>query len=120
MRRHAYDQVGAIREHAIVGIGDAKVEFSKAALAAGLPIVFGATVDEAYKVLEEWEPHSFDGPIAGGHAQFALGYDAQGIIVQNSWSYDWGVGGFAILSWDCWVRQCRDLRVIELVERATT
>ena len=38
--------------------------------------------------------------VLGGHAVLICGYDQDGIYIQNSWSPDWGLYGFAILSWE--------------------
>jgi hypothetical protein len=40
------------------------------------------------------------GSIRGYHAIAALGYNAQGLIIENSWGAGWGNGGFATLGWD--------------------
>jgi len=38
----------------------------------------------------------------GGHAFALVGFNRRGFIVQNSWSADWGLKGFAILAYDDW------------------
>lgn len=40
------------------------------------------------------------GSILGYHAVAALGYDASGITIENSWGTGWGNHGFAKLGWD--------------------
>jgi len=35
----------------------------------------------------------------GGHGILICGYDDNGIYIQNSWGSNWGLYGFAILSW---------------------
>lgn len=48
---------------------------------------------------------------AGGHAFAVVGYTQKGFLIQNSWGQDWGINGFALLTyddwlenaWDCWV-----------------
>lgn len=35
----------------------------------------------------------------GGHAVLVVGYDKNGVYIQNSWSKAWGSKGFAILPW---------------------
>ena len=49
-----------------------------------------------------------DSEIVGGHAFALIGYTADGFIVQNSWGQDWGFHGFAILSYEDWVRNGTD------------
>lgn len=48
----------------------------------------------------------------GGHAVLLCGYDLEGIYIQNSWSEDWGIYGFAILSWKQFNEQIMDAMVI--------
>ena len=45
---------------------------------------------------------------AGGHAFAIVGYDEHGFLVQNSWGTDWGDRGFAILTYDDWLRSAYD------------
>lgn len=44
----------------------------------------------------------------GGHAFALVGYTVDGFIVQNSWGPDWGYCGFAVLSYEDWVRNGSD------------
>src|SRR5207244_1196303 len=39
------------------------------------------------------------GPIRGYHEVLALGYDASGVLIENSWGTTFGDNGFARLSW---------------------
>jgi hypothetical protein len=41
----------------------------------------------------------------GGHAVLVCGYDKDGIYIQNSWSKDWGLWGFGLLSWKQVIKQ---------------
>ena len=59
-------------------------------------------------------------PVEGGHAKhpghaFAIvGYDRTGFLVQNSWGPGWGSHGYAILSYDDWLRNAMDCWVAQL------
>jgi len=59
-------------------------------------------------------------PVKGGNAQhpghaFAIvGYNETGFLIQNSWGTDWGSYGYAILSYDDWVRNAMDCWVAQL------
>jgi hypothetical protein len=44
----------------------------------------------------------------GGHAFAIVGYDETGFIVQNSWGPGWGLRGFAVLSYDDWLKNGYD------------
>lgn len=64
-------------------------------------------------------------PITGGHAFALVGYDKRGFVLQNSWGRDWGLGGFAILTYEDWVEHGFDtwacaLGVPKLPEEATS
>ncbi|MFZ3000973.1 MAG: C1 family peptidase [Undibacterium umbellatum] len=51
---------------------------------------------------------------AGGHAFALLGYTDQGFVVQNSWGRDWGLQGFAILTYDDWLVNGSDAWTVSL------
>ena len=50
----------------------------------------------------------------GGHAVLLVGYNDQGVFIQNSWSAKWGVHGFAILNWDMFKSQFHNGMIIEV------
>lgn len=43
--------------------------------------------------------------LLGGHAVLCCGYNEDGVIIQNSWSYKWGQYGFALITWDEFSRE---------------
>jgi len=49
-----------------------------------------------------------------GHAFAIVGYNEKGFLVQNSWGTDWGSYGYAILSYDDWLRNAMDCWVAQL------
>lgn len=53
----------------------------------------------------DWKP---DIDIKGGHAFALVGYSSQGFVLQNSWGQDWGLSGFAILTYDDWLANGSD------------
>ncbi len=69
-------------------------------------------------------PASFRGiweiPLLDGHAQhpghaFAVvGYNEAGFLIQNSWGTDWGSYGYAILTYEDWLRNAMDCWVAQL------
>ena len=74
----------------------------KAALASGLPVIFGFSVPDYFEsdaIAESgWVPFpSKAAKIIGGHAVCAIGYDDRAetpfVWVRNSWGASWGLGG---------------------------
>lgn len=49
-----------------------------------------------------------DKGITGGHAFAIVGYTEHGFIIQNSWGVDWGQMGFALLTYEDWVKNGDD------------
>ncbi|PCI09707.1 peptidase C1 [bacterium] len=60
------------------------------------------------------EPNNDTGRIAfsseprGGHAFAIVGYDREGLWIQNSWGRDWGLNGFAHITYDDWFENSYD------------
>ncbi|MBZ9937493.1 C1 family peptidase [Mesorhizobium sp. BR1-1-16] len=50
----------------------------------------------------------------GGHAFAIVGYDRQGLWIQNSWGEGWGAGGLARLSYADWLKNGTDVWVAAL------
>ena len=60
----------------------------------------------AMKIHHQWksqigkyEMNSISGDLLGGHAVLCCGYDRHGVIIQNSWSQDWGKFGYCNIAW---------------------
>lgn len=49
-----------------------------------------------------------------GHAFALVGFNAQGFVIQNSWGPQWGLGGFAVLSYADWLANGMDAWVVAL------
>lgn len=47
--------------------------------------------------------------LAGGHAVVVVGYDGDGLWIQNSWGPDWGKGGLAHIRYADWLENARDV-----------
>lgn len=54
------------------------------------------------------------GEALGGHAFAIVGYDREGLWIQNSWGPGWGRGGFGRLSYDDWLAHGTDVWVCRL------
>ena len=71
-------------------------------------------------VHEGWDRVGGDGIIPlddarrGGHAFAVVAYDERGFWVQNSWGPDWGRDGFALVTYDDWLRNATDVWVARL------
>jgi hypothetical protein len=78
-----------------------------------------ATIHDGWWKLKDYTGGSFRNiPIIeyeefprGGHAFVILGYTRDGFIIQNSWGKSWGVGGFAVLSYNDWLENGMDVWV---------
>jgi hypothetical protein len=72
------------------------------ALAAGDPVVIGIPVYDNFYYVGSANAGYYSGPsgaFEGDHAVTALGYNSQGLVIENSWGTGWGNAGFATLSW---------------------
>lgn len=69
------------------------------------------TIEVGPKKLAVIEPGS---PVNGGHAFALVGYTRHGFIVQNSWNTDWGTDGFALLTYEDWIKNGNDAWVAAL------
>jgi hypothetical protein len=49
-----------------------------------------------------------------GHAFAIVGYNERGFLVQNSWGIEWGSHGYAILTYDDWLKNAMDCWVAQL------
>jgi len=56
----------------------------------------------------------YPSPAAGGHAFAIVGYTPDGFIVQNSWGPGWGYCGFALMTYEDWIRNGADAWVAAL------
>ncbi|MFZ6731375.1 C1 family peptidase [Undibacterium sp. Ji42W] len=67
-----------------------------------------------FSKLEQLPVVNFSEIKAGGHAFALLGYTDQGFVVQNSWGADWGMQGFAIITYDDWLVNGTDAWTVSL------
>lgn len=97
--RAAYDQrAGAAGYYRLAGRNPDQ-EFMSA-ISNGFPVVFGMPIARNYMELGEHRAfQENEGPIVGGHAQCALGYDEDGIFGPGTWGPGWGNRGWFHLSW---------------------
>jgi hypothetical protein len=81
-----------------------------------------AKVHKGWYLKETTRPEiiKYDSKLVGGHAFAFVGYTEDGFIVQNSWGRSWGYHGFAILSYEDWVRNGSDAWVAVMGAPMTT
>jgi hypothetical protein len=84
------------------GSGNAQLAI-ETALADGQPVVIGLPVYSNFMYASASQPY-VDSPPAGstlygGHAVVGVKYDANGLWIQNQWGTNWGLNGYAQLSW---------------------
>ena len=87
-----------------IGGGVSGQTMIQAALAQGTPVAIGL---QARMLFTNWMTHTdlndiyndLTSPVVGGHAVLAVGYDANGLLIENSFGTTWGVNGYARLSW---------------------
>lgn len=85
------------------GTSTARATALKTALAAGRPLALGI---EVYRNFDNADlKHSLirgsqaSGKVLGLHEVLAVGYDASGIRIMNSWGTAWGAHGYATIDW---------------------
>lgn len=93
-RIHSYYRIGAT--------DDERVEEVISALRSNHPVVFGTSINSAFKKVRSLTPIGPpDGVTIGGHAMLIVGYlTGKGFIVKNSWGKYWGENGFWIMTPD--------------------
>ena len=78
------------------------VTLLKQALATNHPVAIKMSVRHGFDSLAN-QPSAVDDDtitdIRGDHEVLAVGYDAAGLIVENSWGTGWANGGFGRISW---------------------
>ncbi|CBA16547.1 C1 family peptidase [Xanthomonas albilineans] len=79
----------------------ALIEQIKLAIANGTPVVIGFNVRAGFDSLNQDHDIDYDNhsKILDGHEVIALGYDKDGLLIENSWGTDWGKHGFGRLAW---------------------
>lgn len=88
----AFDQKG-LRYYRISASGQERVDQVEHALSLGYPVIFGMMIDLAYTKLGRAPADSVDmKKLLGGHMQCAMAIDSSGVVVENWWGKDWGLG----------------------------
>lgn len=88
-------------------INNANLKEIQSCLAAGFPVVFGATLFASFESEDVARTGLVPMPrpgeaVIGGHAQLIVGYDdsKKSFLVRNSWGPDWGLAGYCWMPYD--------------------
>ena len=73
-----------------------------------------ATVHQGWSQVTNKGVIPYPAPLSGGHAFAIVAYDHEGFWIQNSWGADWGMQGFARISYDDWLANGTDVWVARL------
>jgi hypothetical protein len=89
----------------------------RAEINAGRPVVLGITVFDT--LFTPSAAGRVDVPAAGSrprgrHAVLAIGHDASGLLIRNSWGRTWALGGYGWLTDEYVERHIREAWVIQL------
>jgi hypothetical protein len=84
------------------GMGTALTDAIKSALAANQPVAIEFPVRPGFDNLSPSNTLDTDttGAIRGYHEVIALGYDANGLLIENQWGTAWGSSGFGRIGWN--------------------
>lgn len=74
----------------------------KSAISQGHPVAIGFTVRSSFDDITSsnynYDPSTSEGA-EGGHEVTIVGYDANGVTIENSWGSNWGNGGYFTAPW---------------------
>ncbi len=73
-----------------------------------------ASVHEGWEDVDAKGFIPFRDKMLGGHAFAIVAYDQRGFWIQNSWGADWGMDGFACITYDDWLSNGTDVWVARL------
>ena len=77
------------------------------AISQGQPVPIGFTVHQSFMSLDASTASNYSylpgdsnsDPVVGGHEVTIVGYNSQGVKIENSWGSGWGDGGFFTVPW---------------------
>ncbi|GAA3431329.1 C1 family peptidase [Kutzneria kofuensis] len=88
------------------------------AISQGLPVAISIPVYESFERISRQQATDYSyypvqgDQYLGGHEITIIGYDSNGVRVQNSWGTNWGDGGFINLSWNYLSRQVEEANAV--------
>ncbi|MFI2189061.1 C1 family peptidase [Streptomyces sioyaensis] len=83
------------------------------------PVAISLPVHQSFQDISQqqaadysYQPGGDEDPVLGGHEITIVGYNNQGVRVENSWGGNWGDGGYVNLSWDFLAGQVQEANAI--------
>jgi C1A family cysteine protease len=89
-------------------------------IAAGEPVAISIEVHKSWMNITQQDAQSYNyepgddssDPIEGGHEVTIIGYDSQGVRIENSWGTSWGDGGYINVSWQFLQNQAEEANAV--------
>jgi C1A family cysteine protease len=90
------------------------------AIASGEPVAISIEVHQSWMNISQQDAQSYNyepgddssDPIVGGHEVTIIGYDEQGVRIENSWGTSWGDGGYINVSWQFLQNQVEEANAV--------
>ncbi len=101
------DEIANAANYKITGFTDLtdapdREEAVKEAIASGLPVPIGFELRSSFEDLDSsnytYDPSEGE-EVLGGHEVTIIGYDEEGVEIENSWGSDWGNEGYFKAPW---------------------
>jgi C1A family cysteine protease len=120
--RASYDQKRKVQYYRISATGKDRKAQIEQALSQFRPVSMSLTLDDAFFDSSDLTPWSFRGPDRGGHYVLAIGFNAEGVLILNSWGTSWKQQGYVLVRWETILDGscCKDLYVVTFVPRIST
>ncbi|GAA0602937.1 C1 family peptidase [Kutzneria viridogrisea] len=88
--------------------GSAAKQAIENAISQGSPVPIGFQVHQSFQSLDSSTASDYSympgdsssDPVIGGHEVTIVGYNEQGVKIENSWGSGWGASGFFTVPWD--------------------
>jgi hypothetical protein len=101
--------------------GDAARTEIETSLAAAHPVTLAFEIYDNFETLGPNQVYTQPaGADEGGHMVTAVGYNATGVIIRNSWGTSWATGGDAVLAWSYVDRYAEDAYSVAAVSTPAT
>jgi C1A family cysteine protease len=105
------------------GLG-AKADIEES-ISSGLPVAISIEVHQSWMDISSSDAaaytympgNAWSDPVLGGHEVTIIGYNSQGVRIENSWNTSWGDGGYINVPWKFVTQQVEEANAVgKLVE----